>query len=368
MGETDKAILETRELQVGYGTEVVVDHVTLELIPGKILTLIGPNGGGKSTVLKTIIGRLEPLGGKILLLDRNLKEYSNSEIAREISIVMTERMDPERMTCRDIVETGRYPYTGRMGLLQEEDRRIAQEAMELVHAEELAEVEFEKISDGQRQRVMLARAICQEPEILVLDEPTSYLDIRHKLELLSLLKKMAMEKNIAVILSLHELDLAERISDRIVCIREGRVDRVGTPEDVFEGDYIRKLYDMEKGIYLPRFGVVELEPPRGIPEVFVIGGGGSGITVYRKLQREGTAFFAGILSPGDVEYATAKSLGAEVVETKPFALPGEEEIARAKALIDRCHRVICTLKEFGAVNSANQMLWEYARLQGKSIE
>lgn len=129
----------------------------------------------------------------------------------------------------------------------------------MVGADELADRDFSCISDGQRQRVLLARAICQEPEVIVLDEPTSFLDIRYKLELLTVLKQLVREKQVAVILSLHEIDLAQKLSDRLICVHNGRIERCGTPEQVFTGDYIRTLYDLERGTYNEQFGSLELE-------------------------------------------------------------------------------------------------------------
>ena len=143
---------------------------------------------------------------------------------------MTGWVEPELMRCEEVVESGRFPYTGRLGILSDYDHKQVAEAMELVHVTELADRNFNCISDGQRQRVMLARAICQEPDILVLDEPTSFLDIRHKLELLSILKDLVRQKNLAVILSLHELDLAQKISDFVVCIKDDHIDRYGPPD------------------------------------------------------------------------------------------------------------------------------------------
>lgn len=172
---------------------------------------------------------------------------------------MTGRIEPELMTCGEVVESGRYPYTGRLGILSEKDRSKAAEAMELIRVSELYDVDFTCISDGQRQRVMLARAICQEPEVLILDEPTSFLDIRHKLELLSLLKKLVIEKGLAVVMSLHELELAEKISDTILCIKDGRVDRTGTPGEIFSGDYINNLYGIDEDLlsFARRQGLID---------------------------------------------------------------------------------------------------------------
>jgi len=150
------------------------------------------------------------------------------------------------MTCGDVVGTGRYPYTGYFGVLGEEDKRAVKNAMELVKVADLTDRDFSEISDGQRQRVMLARAIAQDPEIIILDEPTSFLDIRHKLEFLSVLEKMKEEKNVTVIMSMHELDLVGKISDRILCLKGEYADRFGTPEEVMEKEYIRELFGIDE--------------------------------------------------------------------------------------------------------------------------
>lgn len=252
--------LETEKLSVGYDGKPLIRDVCLKVQRGKIVTLIGPNGSGKSTILKTIVGQLSKVSGTVLLEGAPMERCGQKEIAKRMAILMTERIHPELMTCYDVVSTGRYPYTGALGLLGKEDKRIVEESLELVHGRDMADRPFDAISDGQRQRILLARALCQTPEIIVLDEPTSYLDIRYKLELLSILKTMVREKNLAVLMSLHELDLAQRVSDTVVCVSGDRIDRMGPPEEIFSNDYIARLYHMEPGKYDPCFDTLEYVP------------------------------------------------------------------------------------------------------------
>ena len=252
--------LSTENLTVGYDGQPLIREVCLSVQRGRIVTLIGPNGSGKSTILKTVVGQLSKVSGTVLLAGSPMEQLRQNEIAKKMAILMTQRVHPELMTCFDVVSTGRYPYTGALGLLSKEDKRIVMDAMALVHSADLADRPFEAISDGQRQRILLARALCQQPEIIVLDEPTSYLDIRYKLELLTILKTMVREKNLAVLMSLHELDLADRVSDTVVCVSGDRIDRIGTPKEIFTRDYIARLYHMEPGRYDPCFDTLDYVP------------------------------------------------------------------------------------------------------------
>ena len=347
-------------LTVGYDGIPLIENIEIGVRRGEILTLIGPNGSGKSTILKSMIRQLKPIAGTVVLDGRSISQMKGHELSQKLAIVMTERIRGELMSCRDMVATGRYPYTGRLGLLSGEDRRIVEEAIMLVHAEDYASLPFSQISDGQRQRLLLARAICQEPDVIVLDEPTSFLDIRHKLELLDILKTMVRSRRMAVILSLHELDLAQKISDQVVCVAEHRVDRCGTPEEIFQDAYIRKLYGIEKGSYHALFGNLELAPVVGPPKVFVIGGCGSGIPVYRSLQRDGIPFAAGILQENDLDWPVAKALAAKVVSLPPYKLATETDVLRAKELINSCGCVVCSTPVFGEGNQANRVLRDYA--------
>ena len=253
----------SEQMTVGYDGKPLIRDIEIRLNRGEILTLIGPNGAGKSTILKSLTRQLKLVGGTVYLDQKLMSQMSGKEVAQKLAVVTTERIRPELMTCEDIVATGRYPYTGTLGILSEGDWEKVHKAMEMVHALDFKDRDFTEISDGQRQRILLARAICQEPEVIVLDEPTSFLDIRHKLELLSILKKMVLEHHTAVLMSLHELDLAQKISDYVICVHGDRIEKYGTPEEIFTSEYIHHLYGITTGSYNASFGCLEMGAPAG---------------------------------------------------------------------------------------------------------
>lgn len=358
----------TEKMSVGYDGKPLIEEVEIALRKGEILTLLGPNGAGKSTILKSIARQLSLITGTVRLDGEDMRTLTGAELSKKMAVVMTQRLRAELMTCADVVATGRYPYTGRFGVLSKEDHKAVENAMELVQVTEIRDLMFDRISDGQRQRVMLARAICQEPEILILDEPTSYLDVRHKLEFLSILQKLCRERQLTVILSLHELELAEKISDRILCVNGKSVERIGTPEEVMTDGYITQLYGIRMGSYDEASSDMELAAPEGTPKVFVIAGAGSGRKIYRRLQRAGVPFITGILYENDLDYPVAKALAAEVIVERPFEPVTEETLQATKNWLENCDRVICCRKSFGSLETFQQELLEYARQLGKCIE
>ena len=363
----DTWYLHTEHMDVGYDGVPLLRDVEIGVRRGEILTLIGPNGSGKSTILKSMIRQLRLLAGVVVLDGQTMAAMKEGEIAKKMAILMTERLRAELMTGEDVVATGRYPYTGRLGILTKADREKVLEAIALVHGEEFANRPFAQLSDGQRQRLLLARAVCQEPEVIVLDEPTSFLDVKHKLELLEILKRLVRERNVAVVMSLHELDLAQKISDRVVSVTKDGVDRCDTPENIFQSAYIEALYGMESGSYNALFGSLEMARVWGEPRVFVIGGGGSGIPVYRALQRRGVPFAAGVLVENDVDYWVARALAVETVSVPAFASIDEGAVAKARALILTCDHVVCCLDTFGELNQGNRSLRDEAQRQGKLL-
>lgn len=357
----------TENLTVGYDGTALIHDICLRLEKGKILTLIGPNGGGKSTILKSITRQLETISGRVFLGDKELDRWQPKEFAKETAVVLTDRVRPELTTCAEVVAMGRYPHTNLFGRLTPTDREAVRQALEQVHALNLADRDFSSLSDGQRQRILLARALCQEPELLVLDEPTAYLDIRYKIELLDILRRLAREKGITVILSLHEIDLAAKISDFLLCVRGETIAAFGTPEEVLNPQVVDSLYGMDQGCFDLLFGSVEMPKPTGEARVFVLAGGGRGIPVYRQLQKRGIPFATGILFENDVDYRVARALGTQVITAPAFEEMTDAQYEKAAAVMLRCGSVIDAGTPIGSLNRQNRRLLALAREKGLDI-
>ena len=255
-------LCETQDLAIGYGKTPLAENIALGAKPGQVLTLIGPNGAGKSTLLKTLAGQLAPLGGTVLLDGQDLTAYTGPDRARKLALMLPHTRRTELTTCFEFAAAGRIPYTGRLGILSPADRQAVQHALEVAGAAHLADRDLNCISDGQRQRVLLARAICQQPQVLLLDEPTSFLDIKGKIELLTILQKLAHEDGLAVIVSLHELDMAQKVSDAVVCVFPDHVSGVLTADEAFAPENIRALYRLSEEQYTALFGAAKPDKPK----------------------------------------------------------------------------------------------------------
>ena len=245
-----------RDVMAGYHGKVVLDGLSFEVPWGGILVLIGPNGAGKSTVLRTLSRALLPMQGTVTLDGRDLQRYSGEALARELAVMLTDRAKPELMTVRDVVSLGRYPYTGRLGRLNAEDEAQVKDAMEAMDVMELRERDFRELSDGQKQRVLLARALAQDPKLLILDEPTGYLDIHYKLQLLRVLRAKA-QAGMTIVASLHEIELARLLGDQLLTVKDGHAGHSGTPEEIFREEIIAPLYDISAEEYRLLYGRAE---------------------------------------------------------------------------------------------------------------
>ena len=257
-----KNSVETNALAIGYGKAALARDIALGAAKGQVLALIGPNGAGKSTLLKTLAGQLAPLGGAVLLDGQELACIPGNARAQKLALMLPHTRRTELTTCFEFAAAGRIPYTGRLGILSAEDKKQVQNALELVGAAHLADRDFNCVSDGQRQRILLARAVCQQPQVLLLDEPTSFLDIKGKIELLTILQKLAHTQQLAVIVTLHELDMAQKIADAVVCVSPHGVSVPMSPAQAFARENIKALYGLTEAQYSAVFGPPKPEKPQ----------------------------------------------------------------------------------------------------------
>lgn len=255
-------ILETHDLRIGYAfgrqrpPKVVADSLTLTLEAGEFVCLLGPNGAGKSTLLRTIAGVQSPLAGDVLLNGAPVHRLNPSELARRLSIVLTERAEVGMLTGYALVALGRYPYTDWMGRLTAQDEAVVHWAVTAVGAQDIAPRFVHELSDGERQKLMIARALAQEPALMILDEPTAFLDLPRRVEIMHLLRNLARETGRSILLSTHDLDLALRTADRLWLLAKDGMMHTGTPEDlILNGAFERAFrgegveFDVQTGIF-----------------------------------------------------------------------------------------------------------------------
>ncbi|GAW92203.1 ABC transporter ATP-binding protein [Calderihabitans maritimus] len=236
-------IIEVKRLHFSYGSCPVLEDVTLEVEKGEVVSLVGPNGSGKTTLLKCLNKILKPKKGTVLLMGKDVSKMNLKELARLSGYVPQNGVRAFPSTVFDIVLLGRRPYIEWRVSLR--DKEIVSDLLRLMGLEEMALRDFNELSGGQKQKVLIARAFAQEPEILLLDEPTSNLDLKHQLEVMNLVSSTAKEKGVAAIISMHDLNLASRFSDKMVFLREKRIYAIGRPEEVLTPDNVRAVYGVE---------------------------------------------------------------------------------------------------------------------------
>lgn len=282
--------IEIKDLSIGYtskkNTKVVANGINTTIFSGELTCLLGANGIGKSTLLRTLTVFLPKLSGEIVIQDKNIEEYPEKELATLVSVVLTEKFDIKNMTARELIGLGRSPYTGFWGTLGKEDNRIIDHAISLVKIENLSQRMVHTLSDGERQKVMIAKALAQETPIILLDEPTAFLDFPSKVEIMQLLHQLSRKTDKTIFLSTHDLELALQIADKIWLMDKGNGIRTGTPEDLslngsLSNFFARKgiIFDQDTGLFR-----VENDFDRQIQLI----GHGSRYTMIRKaLSRNG---------------------------------------------------------------------------------
>jgi iron complex transport system ATP-binding protein len=286
-----QAVLSLHSLTIGYRaarrrTTVVAEDISVSLNGGELVCLLGPNGGGKSTLLRTVAGMQSPLGGEVRLDGENIHGMPARELSKRLSVVLTERIWADALSSYELVALGRYPYTNMAGALKERDHAMVWWALETVGAADFAQRSIGELSDGERQRVMVARALAQEPRVMVLDEITAFLDLPRRVEMMRLLREMAHTTGRSILLSTHDLDLALRSADRIWLLEKGRRLHIGAPEDLVLRNVFADAFAGEGLKFNRERGAFEIGgPPRG--EIDLIGDGEEAFWTARALEREG---------------------------------------------------------------------------------
>lgn len=348
-------MLETIDLTVGYDKKEVVSGIKIEALKGQLVCLLGPNGSGKSTILKSLSALLAPLKGAIYIQGKELSGIKRKNLSKILAVVLTERLNVGFLNAFDVAAMGRYPHTGVLGGLTELDKEKVWECLRMVNAENIALRYYNELSDGERQKVLLARALAQDPELIILDEPTTHLDVKHKLDVMSILKRLSREKGITVIFSLHEVDLALKTCDMAVLLKDGKIVDFGSPEEVGSNKAISDLYDIKCAGFSAFMGTVELYN-YSVPSVFVVGGGGKATGIYRLLTRNNIGFYTGILHENDVDCHIVETMGVLAVKEKPFEIIGERALSEAKRLVEKTSLMVDAGFPVSEVNAANQKL------------
>jgi iron complex transport system ATP-binding protein len=261
------ATLEASQVTFSFNGTPVLDGVDLCLLPGRLLGVIGPNGAGKSTLVRVLSHLLDPVGGSVQLNGQNVARWRPADLARVLAVVPQDRELPSAFTIWETVLMGRTPYLGWMGKESQLDRDVVRRAMEETGVFHLAHRLVGQLSGGERQRVVVARALAQQPRVLLLDEPTSHLDISHQVETLSLIVRLVREQALAALAIFHDLNLAAQYCDELVLLNLGRIVAQGMPDQVLTPELLQQVYRAEV--------VVVPHPLNGLPAVFPVSAPGS---------------------------------------------------------------------------------------------
>jgi iron complex transport system ATP-binding protein len=311
--------LAAQNLTIGYpaarAPKLVAGPLNFALKPGELVALLGPNGAGKSTLLRTLAGLQAPLAGQLVLADKDLIALSPPERARLLSIVLTDRVEAGGLTVLELVRLGRHPHTGWLGGLSAHDEAQVQDALAATNTTVFASRRVDELSDGERQKVLLARALAQDTPIILLDEPTAHLDLPNRVALLRLLHRLARDTPKAILLSTHELDLALQAADRLALLTAEGALHLGTPEDLVLDGTFAAAFVREGLAFDAATGTFPLHQTHG-PAVRLVGDGPAAFWTRRALERAGYTLTAGpdavaeiTVSGADLQYQWLMQVG-----------------------------------------------------------
>lgn len=343
-----------------YDATNVLENINFSAKGGDFIGVVGPNASGKSTLLKSISKVLKPHTGVVLLNERDVHTSKSAEIAKNLAVVPQESVISFAFTALEVVLMGRTPHLNRFEMESTQDLIIAQKSMELTNTWYLAERPIDTLSGGEKQRIIIARALTQEPRVLLLDEPTDHLDINHQIEILDLIKRLSKEKEMVVIGVFHDLNIVSQYCDRLILLHKGRIFAAGGAGDVLTGENIEKVYGVKVTVKQDDIsGKLLIHPQRkrmikeAKAKVHVIAGSGSAVSLMNELVDNGYNVSLGVINIGDSDYVAAKALELDIVEEKPFSPITKENYEKNLELIKQADYVILTNIPIGFANIKN---------------
>jgi iron complex transport system ATP-binding protein len=363
-----EALLQARALSYSVAQWEILREVSLAVRPGEFVGLIGPNGAGKTTLLRLLVGVLQPSAGEVLLGGRPLAGVPLRQRARLLSYLSQEGGAPFPFAVLDVVLMGRYPHVGRFRRETEADLEAARRALAYVGLSGFEGRYFSELSGGERQLVLFARVLAQETEVLLLDEPTSNLDIEHQDRLFSMASELAQEKK-AVIAALHNLNVASQYCSRLLLLHRGRLVAEGPPREVLRREILDPVYDTHTVVTsnASTGSLVVNVAPRGTRQqrrglrVHLIGGAGSAVNLTREMRRLGLRLSGGIAHEYDADQILWANLGIPTCTVGAFAHIGPEDVERAAGLVEAAEITVLCSFPVGAANSENLRLAQRAR-------
>lgn len=242
-------MLRIEDLSLSYGDKPVVQNLNLRVKKGQVVSIIGPNASGKSTILKSIAGIIKPVSGKIFIEEKDISKMDSKKLAQKVSILLQQNKTLDDMSIEELVYFGRYPHKKWFEGFEASDKKIIEKVMKLTNTFALRDKTLETLSGGERQRAWIAMALAQEPDILLFDEPTTYLDLAHQIEFLELVNRLNKETGVTVVLVLHDLNQAARYGNYLFAMKEGKIFAQGSPEEVLNSQNILSIYNIEAKIF-----------------------------------------------------------------------------------------------------------------------
>ncbi len=333
MKATQTPVLQAADVQIGYRSKrgakaVVAEHIDVDLHAGELICLLGPNGSGKSTLIRTLAGMQPMLDGNISLFGKHIAELSVKEIAKRLSTVLTDRVTIGNLTVYTMVAFGRAPYTGWLGSLSQEDEEVVRRAIEAAGLRAFVHRDVARLSDGERQKVMIARALAQDTPVILLDEPTAHLDLPNRVEIIRLLRRLAHETGKGILLSTHELDLALKAADRIWLMNRRQELISGVPEDLVLNGTFEQVFKQDSFDFDRATGSFRLHQSEG-REVSLAGDAVAVFWTRRALEREGFR----VLEEGGKELGITVSSGPEAYRWTVQDEEEQKECASVRELI-----------------------------------